>query len=139
MDTELKPCPFCGAEACGPILCDDDWYSWYKIECSECGVRTPKGLDEEECIAVWNRRPENKLLSYEELRCLRQGTPVWIEYGNDFEDGDIYLVIYCIEKLNRFVVSDKAGDRQEFECDKYGKTWIAKIYPLDVDLERYNE
>ena len=128
MDAELKPCPFCGAEAWGPIDCNDDWENWYEIECSQCGARTPKCFEEEECIAAWNRRPENTPLSYEELQALEQGTPILIEYGKDFEDGDMYLVIYCLEKINRFVVSDKAGDRQKFECDKYGKTWRSYMY-----------
>ena len=79
--------------------------------------------------AVDERREHEIIpLSYEELQALEQGTPILIEYGKDFEDGDIYLVIYCLEKINRFVVSDKTGERQEFECDKYGKTWRAYMY-----------
>lgn len=160
------PCPFCGAEAWGPILCDDDWSSWYCVECSECGVRTPRGLDEKEAIAVWNHRvgtlckyckygmfqecngkPQdglcniignhksennNKPLSFSELKSLEQGTPIWIEWTSDDYieeendwDGDYYLVIYCLETINKFVFSNKMGERQEFKCDMYEISWKA--------------
>ena len=65
METELKPCPFCGGKA---QIWDNAWRVLAKarvqIKCRRCGVRTMEyvGLDWDDthdlAIAAWNRRTE---------------------------------------------------------------------------------
>ena len=60
MNTELKPCPFCGGEA------EKKKYSFqnklvYVVMCSVCTSRSPMFLEEakERAIIAWNRRADN--------------------------------------------------------------------------------
>lgn len=52
MSEELKPCPFCGAEARYKYL---NGYPW--VECSRCDVVGPDFSLREPAIAAWNTRP----------------------------------------------------------------------------------
>ncbi len=58
MDTEkivLKPCPFCGREA-------ELRLPYGIIECTNgaCGCKTPRKLDAEKALKIWNRRRKIK-------------------------------------------------------------------------------
>jgi Lar family restriction alleviation protein len=64
METELKPCPFCGGVACKGIrlpLHGEDMK--YKISCSDCNVQTFEEIDIDKAIEAWNRRytPQTKI------------------------------------------------------------------------------
>ena len=58
MQTELKPCPFCGGEAkLYDLMCDDDkadWVEWY-IECTACHNHTDDDMSKTFVIEVWNK------------------------------------------------------------------------------------
>lgn len=61
MNTELKPCPFCGGEA------EKKKYRFqnklvYVVMCSVCTSRSPMFLEEakERAIIAWNRRADNE-------------------------------------------------------------------------------
>lgn len=60
MNTELKPCPFCGGEA------EKKKYRFqnktvYVVMCSVCTSRSPMFLEEakERAIIAWNRRADD--------------------------------------------------------------------------------
>ncbi|KPU42186.1 hypothetical protein OXPF_39650 [Oxobacter pfennigii] len=50
MDTDLKPCPCCGAPA--------ELNEWGYVICPECGLSSAIKETVEESIAAWNRRAE---------------------------------------------------------------------------------
>lgn len=69
MSEELKPCPFCGGEACmdsGTYVIGRKTYRTAKCKCRECGVTRSAVLDiyasldeaESKAIEAWNRRAE---------------------------------------------------------------------------------
>lgn len=47
----LKPCPFCGGEACY-----QDGYPYNIVKCISCGARS---FTREDAIAAWNTRPSS--------------------------------------------------------------------------------
>lgn len=51
MSKDLKPCPFCGGEAC--ISADRD--VWY-VECTECNAESGRYGTESYAIFAWNHR-----------------------------------------------------------------------------------
>lgn len=55
METELKPCPFCGGKA---EFLDEDFESPMEIRCTMCDVTITAYLDEckEDIINYWNTR-----------------------------------------------------------------------------------
>ena len=59
---ELKPCPFCGGEACyeyGPGAYgrnENERFGW--IQCRNCHVTTDVYINEKAAAAAWNRRAE---------------------------------------------------------------------------------
>ena len=68
METELKPCPFCGGKA-EFIDESDDWYSKYSVDyewvnlpmmvrCVECGAKIEADENDakEDIIDQWNTR-----------------------------------------------------------------------------------
>lgn len=67
--TELKPCPFCGADAelldvrKFLVVSKFSYIFTYSVKCSnkECGVKpyTKYSSTEEEAIRAWNRRAES--------------------------------------------------------------------------------
>ena len=64
--TELKTCPFCGGDAYGPIkkeYGDSNPIYGYVIECSDCTCDIEEDTAED-AIAVWNRRPTNRVKIY---------------------------------------------------------------------------
>lgn len=77
----LKPCPFCGKHDVG-IVRDADLYF---AVCYDCGARIDYYDSEEEAAAAWNHRakPENKPLTWDELKEMGEYEPVWIECGYD--------------------------------------------------------
>lgn len=48
----LKPCPFCGGDAC-VVWCKGHLY---KVECEECHATTAKYITPLEAKEEWNRR-----------------------------------------------------------------------------------
>src|SRR4051812_35079938 len=55
----LKPCPFCGAQATTYIGHTDEGDT-FNVACSRvsCGARIEElGIDQDQAIAAWNRRP----------------------------------------------------------------------------------
>ncbi len=57
---ELKPCPFCGGEACVQFY---PFEPAAEVVCSECGARGTAWFgekNEERAIEAWNRRYEPK-------------------------------------------------------------------------------
>ena len=52
METELKPCPFCGSS---PKFASNGEYDY--IECPECDARGPGALMLENAFKGWNTRP----------------------------------------------------------------------------------
>ena len=54
---KLKPCPFCGKDK---ATLSYDYSNLYRfVFCKECGVRTLMYHNDEDAIAVWNRRDED--------------------------------------------------------------------------------
>lgn len=52
---DLKPCPFCGGEAC--TLIDEEGYTpQYSVQCQSCKIETLAFDERAEAIAAWNRR-----------------------------------------------------------------------------------
>jgi Lar family restriction alleviation protein len=49
---KLKPCPFCGGEAC---VYSDGWGVWFGVSC-KCGHHTDEFRTEQEAIEAWNKR-----------------------------------------------------------------------------------
>ena len=62
MSDKLKPCPFCGGEACIEDISEqDDMNVVWTIVCNKCGGSASFGMDgcdatKDEAIAAWNRR-----------------------------------------------------------------------------------
>ena len=67
MDSELKPCPFCGAKEFDedePLNVwfvsedDDEW----RVECDRCGANTGwfNRQSREEAIEAWNKRAKDE-------------------------------------------------------------------------------
>ena len=64
MNEKLRPCPFCGGEACIEDISElDDMDVIWMIVCDECGGSASFGMDgcdatKDEAITAWNRRYE---------------------------------------------------------------------------------
>jgi len=54
METELKPCPFCGGKA--KLKCEMSMNFWFRICCIKCEATTRHFLIEEDVYKAWNRR-----------------------------------------------------------------------------------
>ena len=70
MNTNLKPCPFCGCKEPYFIECTDfngdnnTRENYYYVLCPDCRIQTDYMDTPEEAKSVWNRRyPNNKTLS----------------------------------------------------------------------------
>lgn len=65
MQIELKPCPFCGAEAVTRTYRTTDnghWITKNYVECTGCHVELPTHLaseNKEKAAEAWNRRINN--------------------------------------------------------------------------------
>ena len=63
--TELKPCPFCGAEAAFSDVCfaTSSYHpykrTYRKIFCKKCGGETKAWGTESKAVEAWNRRVSN--------------------------------------------------------------------------------
>ena len=58
MNTELKPCPFCGGRACWSRYRTEDLY-WVQCADDMCGASLSLGeFTQDEAAAKWNRRAE---------------------------------------------------------------------------------
>lgn len=55
MNSELKPCPFCGGEA--GLVIDEPFKGFTFVECHECGSRGSISK-ERQAIKAWNTRAE---------------------------------------------------------------------------------
>ena len=57
LNLKLKPCPFCGNEACcyGP-----DGFDSYFVECVMCGGEVSSFPSRQQAVLAWNIRPEDK-------------------------------------------------------------------------------
>lgn len=53
---ELKPCPFCGGEACTMEEFDGFDTTQYSVQCQSCKIETMLFNERAEAIAAWNRR-----------------------------------------------------------------------------------
>ena len=53
MESELKPCPFCGGRA--------KMYNWgvWGVRCTDCGAGSDWDIEEHKAIEAWNRRVED--------------------------------------------------------------------------------
>ncbi len=71
----LMPCPCCGNKA---ELIGDCFHVYY-VECTICGLATPRRATMESAIALWNRRSHSSLPSAEpgtyEERIKKMDTP----------------------------------------------------------------
>lgn len=57
---ELKPCPFCGGEACMQEHVFHGYTSTYGVVCLDCCAETRQFYDtKEEAAEAWNRRADN--------------------------------------------------------------------------------
>ena len=54
MDKKLKPCPFCGSDACVEVSLGD--YSVFCQNGCDCGAKQEWFNTEDEAIEAWNRR-----------------------------------------------------------------------------------
>lgn len=62
METELKPCPFCGGMASvGGYVYEigASEYTTHDAECNDCHATTFEYPTEEEAIEAWNRRTKD--------------------------------------------------------------------------------
>ena len=55
MESELKPCPFCGGKKLAVFGCYEEYY----VSCSGCFTEGPSGETYEEATEAWNRRAED--------------------------------------------------------------------------------
>jgi len=55
---ELKKCPFCGGKAM--LIRAREWYGYYSVGCSKCGIETNLHDTPAEAIAAWNRRSNDE-------------------------------------------------------------------------------
>lgn len=64
--SELKPCPFCGGEACKAFRSGRTGRTpvtqsrWFRgaVKCSSCGVATPEKANPEAAVKSWNTRKQ---------------------------------------------------------------------------------
>lgn len=52
---DLKPCPFCGGEAC-TLINEEGYTPQYSVQCQSCKIETLAFDERAEAIAAWNRR-----------------------------------------------------------------------------------
>lgn len=53
-DIELKPCPFCGGDAC-LVWCKGHLH---KVECEGCHATSAQYITPQEAVEAWNERAE---------------------------------------------------------------------------------
>lgn len=67
MTDELKPCPFCGAEAGTnertDVQASPDAYNSWMVLCGNCGCATSGDESHDDAIATWNRRASSSTAS----------------------------------------------------------------------------
>ena len=62
--SELKPCPYCGAEAIAVDQHGSVYHRWMppinfvRIECTGCKAKTAYHFPPSEAVEIWNRRVE---------------------------------------------------------------------------------
>ena len=59
-EIELKPCPFCDAEAHVHMNESDCLYGFYVAACSDCDATMIVSPDKADTIAAWNQRAPSK-------------------------------------------------------------------------------
>lgn len=55
----LKPCPFCGAEAIFGGSDNVNGHPYWYVYCRECGATVNGNEDADKAIEAWNRRADN--------------------------------------------------------------------------------
>lgn len=110
----LKPCPFCGAEAIA-FPCAGKYY----VKCVACQVETRRDT-RDEAASDWNRRaqPANDPITLDELRGMHR-EPVWcVSLDADGNVGPCWC--HLVEWRDGNPFRDWIPP-----LDKYGKTWLA--------------
>lgn len=56
LNAGLERCPFCGSRE---MVHTSNGHENEYIECTECGCSGPSGVDKEDAILFWNKRPND--------------------------------------------------------------------------------
>lgn len=116
--SELRSCPFCGGEAELEHLEIDG----YLAHCSKCDGMIEKWFDtKDEAIAAWNRRPEPRQLTMDELAFM-DGKPVWLDLIGADCAGE-WGIVHCAQGGVIFRYSMAP-------IKELGDTWVAYDRPL---------
>lgn len=127
--SELKNCPFCESGG-GSIQPDFDseraakGLNGHYIECRSCFAASGYYPTIEESSTAWNRRPEPRQLTLDELRQM-DGQPVWVNVLMDDYPGEWAL---ASEFCNGATTATSV-----YQYDNYGVNWIAYDRPLGGD------
>jgi Lar family restriction alleviation protein len=134
--SELKPCPFCGGEAEYQQFANPK--TFYMVKCTACGCRT-EGYDcsllktdaENKMIQAekWNRRPEPRQLTLDELLQMPDGY-IWVEDWSEdlpfkawgYTRDDKISILVWTDKVYGLVTKDL---KENYYQKWYGKEWAA--------------
>lgn len=141
---ELKPCPFCGGEACKII--EEVSYSTpqYSVQCQNCKFETLMFDYEAEAVAAWNRRnypvfPDSSKLTYADVEKMvkplewHEGAIGWVSHilHENFVIEQTGEHEFCVNKVGYYNSLE--------EAKAVARGWIVDLVADALGVERSGE